>query len=60
MNPFIQFPKIACSYKLIENKSWRDFPSSPEINTLPSNAGGMGLITGQGTKVPHAVQYSQK
>lgn len=25
-----------------------DFPNSPVIKTLPSNAGGMGLIPGQG------------
>ena len=30
------------------------------VKTLPSTAGGMGSIPGWGTKVPHAVRYSQK
>ena len=29
-------------------KQCKDFPGSPVIKTLPSNAGGMGLIPGQG------------
>ena len=32
----------------------RDFPGSLLIKTLPSNAGGMGLISGWGAKTPHA------
>lgn len=32
-------------------KLLRDFPWSA-INTRPSNAGGTGLISGQGTKIP--------
>ena len=32
----------------------RDFPSSPVFETLSSNAGGVGLIPGQGAKIPHA------
>ena len=31
-----------------------DFPGSPVVRTLPSNAGGVGLILGQGVKIPHA------
>ena len=31
-----------------------DFPGSPVVKTSPSNAGGMGLIPGQGAKIPHA------
>ena len=33
---------------------------SPEVKTQPSNAGGMGLIPGQGTEVPHATECGQK
>ena len=32
----------------------RDFPGGPVVETLPSNAGGVGLIPGRGTKIPHA------
>ena len=31
-----------------------DFSGGPVIENLPSNAGAMGLIPGQGTKIPHA------
>ena len=31
----------------------RDFPSGPLVMTLLSNAGDAGLISGQGTKIPH-------
>ena len=33
----------------------RDFPGGPVVKNPPSNAGDMGLIPGQGTKIPHAV-----
>ena len=33
--------------------SFRDFPGGPVVKNPPSNAGGMGLISGQGTKIPH-------
>ena len=32
----------------------RDFPGSPGVKTLPSNAGGVGLISGWGAKISHA------
>ena len=31
----------------------RDFPGHPVIRNLPSNAGDLGSIPGQGTKIPH-------
>ena len=34
----------------------RDFPGGPVVKTLPSKAGGVGSIPGQGTKIPHASQ----
>lgn len=30
-----------------------DFPGSPAVKTLPSNAGGVGSGPGCGTKIPH-------
>ena len=32
----------------------RDFPGSPVVKTLPSNAGDVGSIPGWGDKIPHA------
>ena len=32
----------------------RDFPGGPMVKNLPYNAGDMGSIPGQGTKIPHA------
>ena len=31
-----------------------DFSGGPAVKNPPSNAGGAGLIPGQGTKIPHA------
>ena len=31
-----------------------DFPGSPVVKTLPSNAGGVGSIPGWGAKMPHS------
>ena len=39
-------------------KMW-DFPG-PVVKTLCPNAGNMGLIPGQGIKIPHDVQCGQK
>ena len=32
----------------------RDFPGGPVVKNPPSNAGDVGLISGRGTKIPHA------
>ena len=32
----------------------RDFPGGPVVKNPPSNARDTGLISGQGTKMPHA------
>ena len=32
----------------------RDFPGGPVVKNLPCNAGDVGSIPGQGTKIPHA------
>ena len=34
--------------------TYRDFPGGPVVKNLPSNAGDVGSISGQGTKIPHA------
>ena len=45
--------RVSCGY-------W-DIPAGPMVKTPhASNAGGMDLIPGQGTKSPHAVWHSQK
>ena len=36
------------------NAMIRDFPVDPVVKNLPSNAGNMSLIPGQGTKISHA------
>ena len=34
---------------------FRDFPDGPVLRLHTSSAGGVGLISGQGTKIPHAL-----
>ena len=36
--------------------NFRYIPGGPVVGSLPSTAGDMGLIPGQGTKIPHAVE----
>ena len=33
-----------------------DFPGGPVVKNLPGNAGDMGVIPGQGMKIPHATE----
>ena len=40
------------------NNSLRDFSGSPVVKILPSNAGDVGLIPGQGTKI-HMLQKTK-
>ena len=37
-----------------KNEGKRTVPGGPVVKTLPSNAGGVGLIHGQGAKILHA------
>ena len=39
------------------NKKYRDFPSGPVVKTLSFDAGDMGSIPGQGTKISQAMQH---
>ena len=41
---------------LAEIKNLRDLPGGPAVKSLPCNAGDVGLIPGQGTKIPHATE----
>ena len=43
---------VLCIFKI--RFSW-DFPGGPVVKNLPSSAGDVGLIPGQGTKIPHAM-----
>ena len=38
--------------KTVINSEWGDFPVGPVVKTLPSNAGDVGSVPGQGSKVP--------
>ena len=42
------------TYRLRDLRN-RDFPGSPVVKNLPSNARAMGSIPGQGTIIPHAM-----
>ena len=37
-----------------KNLKYRNFPGGPVVKNPPSNAGDVGSIPGQGTKIPHA------
>ena len=37
-----------------------DFLDGPVVKALHFQCSGMGLMPGQGTKIPHAVQHNQK
>ena len=41
-------------------KGDRNFPGGPVVQTLSFHFRGMGLIPGQGTKIPHAMRCSKK
>ena len=38
----------------------RDFPGCPVVKTLPSNAGRVDSISGQGAKIPHSLGPKHK
>ena len=41
--------------RVIKTGDFRDFPGDPVVKNPPSNAGDVGSIPGQGTKIPHTV-----
>ena len=54
--PFLFFLQIIHYLKY----NLRDFPDSPVVKTLPSNAGDIGSIPDQRTKILHAAGCGQK
>ena len=42
--------------QLASVKNSGDFPGGPLVKYIPSNAGDTGSISGQGTKIPHAME----
>ena len=38
---------------ILKKESLWDFPGGPVVKNLPCKAGYVGLIPGQGTKIPH-------
>ena len=52
--PLCFIPTKHYSHKNVVNA--RDFPGSPVVKNPPCNAGNAGVIPGQGTKIPHAVE----
>ena len=52
---FSQRLKITCSRFILNELTLGDFPGSPVVKTLPSNARGVDLIPGQGVRIPHAL-----
>ena len=50
----IGHPCLRCSELYMSRHIIRDIPGSPPVKTLPSNAEGVGLIPGQGVKIPNA------
>ena len=38
----------------LKTQHFGDFPGGPVVKNPPYNAGDVGLIPGQGTKIPHA------
>ena len=43
-----------------KKRNSRDLPGGPVVKNPPSNAGEMGSILGQGTKIPHALRLKKK
>ena len=46
--------KAGCFFGFLKIFIYWDFPGGPVVKNPPSNAGGVGSILGQGTKIPHA------
>ena len=46
--------------KNIRSRLSQDFPGGPVVETSPFNAGSMGLISGWGAKIPHALKSKNR
>ena len=49
-----KWPKPGPGSGVVVSGGLRDFPGCPVVQTLPSNAGGMESISGQGAKISHS------
>ena len=56
MNLYISIELALNCVKQYVLERGRDFPGGPVVKISPSNAGGAGLIPGQGAKIPHALR----
>ena len=50
----ITLERVGRDLTFLERVNSGAIPGGPVIKTSPSNAGGIGLIPGQGAKIPHA------
>ena len=55
----ITLERVGRDLTFLERVNSGAIPGGPVIKTSPSNAGGMGLIPGQGAKIPH-VSWPEK
>ena len=51
--PGLMSPGKTWAFAVVKNLPW-NFPAHPGVKTSPSNAGGAGLVPGEGTKIPRA------
>ena len=51
--PGLMNPGKTWAFAMVKNLPW-NFPDHPGVKTSSSNAGGAGLVPGEGTKIPHA------
>jgi len=42
-------------FNTLKSNCSQDFPGGPIVKTSPSSAGGLGLISGWGAEIPHAL-----
>ena len=40
----------------LKKPTWGEFPGGPVVANLSCNAGDIGSISGQGTKIPHTME----
>ena len=50
------YTKVKLENLFKNSVSW-DFPGGPAVKNLPYNTGDVGLIPGQGTRIPHATGH---
>ena len=53
-------PKFCRDVDYKRNPTIRDFPGGPVLRLSVSTAGGAGVISHLGTKIPQAAQHDQK